>query len=62
MKHNDPEVMLLIADLREGANNLNKEELLWMVNFLLDQVVKKTAQLEEVCEHIERICDEFVTP
>jgi len=55
MKHDDPEMMLMVANVRHRLPDLTKEELEKLCNFLLDSLLRKSAQLEELCELVEQI-------
>lgn len=55
MKHDDPEIMLMVANVRQSLPNLNKEELEFLCNFLLDSLLRKSAQMEEVTLMLEEI-------
>ena len=55
MKHDDPELMLMVANVRHRLPDLTKNELEDICNFLLDSLLRKSAQLEELSELVEQI-------
>ena len=55
MKHDDPELMLMVANVRQQLPSCSKDELEDICNFLLDSLLRKSAQLEELSELVEQI-------